>query len=75
MRRRKVDWEDEKRKTEKARMRGLHMTFIAFLMAAFWMLGMKQLHKDWPVGSALLVMGSLIAGTLILFYVIGKSKK
>ena len=40
MRRRKVNWDEEIKKSEEIRRKGLRLTLVTFLMALFWLLGM-----------------------------------
>ncbi|MCF7935134.1 MAG: hypothetical protein K9L28_02140 [Synergistales bacterium] len=64
--RRRVDWEEEERRTEETRIRGLKFTLGAFVIALGFLLATKSLHRGWPVGSAVTVLAALAGGTLLL---------
>jgi uncharacterized membrane protein len=74
MRRRKVNWDEEIKKSEEIRRKGLRLTLVTFLMALFWLFGMGHMHKEWSWGSALWVILFLMGGALLIFCVAGKRK-
>ena len=74
MRRRKVNWDEEIKKSEEIRRKGLRLTLVTFIMALFWLFGMKHMHKEWSWGSALWVILFFMGGALLIFCVAGKRK-
>lgn len=66
MRRRRIDWDKEEERTDRARMRGLRYTFVSFL-AAFGVTGMLKLrYPQLDLYPVLSVMGALLGGAMLL---------
>lgn len=61
-RRRRVDWDEEIRKTERIRRRGIFMSALSFAMACAFIFGMSRLK-----GSAEIEMPKRIISIVFLF--------
>jgi hypothetical protein len=66
MKRRRIDWEKEEERTDKARIKGLRYTFVSFL-AAFGVMGMLKIrYPQLDLYPALSVMAALLGGAALL---------
>lgn len=75
-RRRRVDWEEERRRTERSQMKGLRYSALSFLMAFFFLLMTKTFYRDYPLKTPLIVLGALLFGTFAMLFVqFRKSKR
>lgn len=45
MRRKRVDWDEELKKSERIRRKGFGFTAAGFILAIFWLLGARQMQK------------------------------
>lgn len=67
-RRRRIDWEEERRRTEKSRMKGLRYSTLSFLMAFFFLMMTKTFHREYSLNAPMIVLGALFVGNLVLFF-------
>ena len=76
MRRKRIDWDEEIRKSEQIRLRGLRYTIAAFVLAGFWLFAVGRMGKKdislAPLFVTLLLIG---AGTLLFFFLSRRKKK
>ena len=74
MRRKRVDWDEELRKSEKIRRRGFFYTLGGFALALFWILGARQMQRNYSFGPLVVLFFFVAAGTL-LFTVLSRRRK
>ena len=74
MRRKRVDWDEELRKSEKIRRRGFFYTLGGFALALFWILGARQMQRNYSFGPLVVLFIFVAAGTL-LFTVLSRRRK
>lgn len=77
MRRKRVDWDEELRKTERIRMRGFGFTAAGFILAFFWLLGARQIQKGISFMPMLFSIIMAACGVFLFFIIMYKknSKK
>lgn len=73
--RRRVDWEEERRRTEQSHIRGLRHSALSFFMAFFFMLMAQVFHRDYPLRVPILVLGALLVGNVILLVLAFRRKR
>lgn len=74
MRRKRIDWEEELKKTEKIRMKGFKYTLSSFILALFWVLGARQIQREFSFAPLLLTVFFVAAGT-VLFGIVARRKR
>ena len=74
MRRKWVDWDEEMKKSERIRRRGFFYTLGGFALALFWILGARQMQRNYSFGPIVIIFFFVAAGTL-LFTVVSRRRK
>ncbi|HOO63319.1 MAG TPA: hypothetical protein PK364_05310 [Synergistaceae bacterium] len=66
MRKRRIDWEEEEKKTSKARLRGLRYTFVSLLAVLGVSAVLKVRYPQLDLYPAISVMAALLGGAALL---------
>lgn len=74
-RRRRIDWDEEFKKTARSHLRGVKATAVAFVAVILFLAAAKLTHRELPMGGLFLVLGGLAAGTFILILLGRRSSK
>jgi hypothetical protein len=72
--RRRIDWNEELKKTEKIRMKGFRYTAAGLILALFWLIGARQIQKEISFTPMLFSLFLVVSGVL-LFALIMRRKK
>ena len=76
MRRKRIDWDEEIRKTEQVRWKGLRFSIASFALAAFWIFGVGRMgRKSLSMGPLTLVLLFVAAGTLLFIMLMRRIQK
>jgi Ca2+/Na+ antiporter len=75
MKRKRVDWEKEMRKTEEIRMRGFKISILGFAVAVLFLFGASRINNDTSFVSHAIMTGCLIAATIVLVFTFRRSAK
>ncbi len=73
-RRRRVDWEEERRKTEQSQAKGFRYSALSFFMVFLFMLMIKVFHREYSLGVPMRVLGALLVGTVVLFILVHRRR-
>ena len=74
MRRKRVDWDEELKKSEKIRRRGFFYTVGGFALTLFWILGARQMQRNFSFGPLVVLLFFVAAGTFLFTMVIRRRK-
>ena len=74
MKRKRVDWDEELKKSEKIRRRGFFYTLGGFSLALFWILGARQMQRHFAFGPLVILLFFVAAGTF-LFTMVARRRK
>ena len=75
MRRKRVDWEKEIRKTEEIRMRGFKISILGFAIAVLFLFGASRINTDASFISHTIMIGCFIAATIVLVFTLRRRAK
>ncbi len=76
MRRRRIDWDEEIKKTERIRWKGLRFSIAAFGLAAFWIFGVSRMgRKDISLTPITVLLFFVGAGTLLFIMLMRRKQK
>lgn len=76
MRRKRVDWDEEMKKTEQIRWKGLRFSIASFALAAFWIFGAGRMgRKTLSLGPLALALFFVAAGTLLFIMLMRRKQK
>jgi hypothetical protein len=75
MRRRRVDWNEELRKTEAIRMRGFKISAFGFLLGFLFLVGSIRMNDQIPFGRNLLLIGCFAVAFGILAFLWRRSAR
>lgn len=69
-RRKRVDWEEERRKTEQSQAKGFRYSALSFCMVLLFLFMTKVFHREYSLGVPMGLLGALLAGTVVLFLLV-----
>lgn len=72
MRRKKIDWDEELKKTERIRIKGFRYTAAGFALALFWLLGARHMQREISFAPMLLSIFLVILGVFLFILVLRK---
>lgn len=76
MRRKRVDWDEEIKKTEQIRWKGVRFSIASFALATFWIFGVGRMGKKAPfLGPLVLTLLFVAAGTLLFIMLLRRKQK
>jgi hypothetical protein len=74
VRRKRIDWDEELKKTERIRLKGFRFTAAGFVLVLLWLLGVRQIQKEIPILPMLFSFFLVISGVLLLIIVLRRKK-
>ena len=75
MRRKRVDWEKEMRKTEEIRMRGFKISILGFAVAVLFLFGASRINNDASFVSQAIMIGCFLSATIVLVFTLRRRAK
>jgi len=72
VRRKKIDWDEELKKTERIRIKGFRYTAAGFALALFWLLGARHMQREISFAPMLLSIFLVILGVFLFILVLRK---
>lgn len=78
MRRRRIDWNEEIRKSERIRRNGLKNTALGCIMSFLFLVGARRINPSWSPGTGILsflLIAIAIVLTITLFFRHSRRKK
>ncbi len=74
VRRKRIDWDEELKKTERIRLKGFRYTAAGFVLVLFWFLGVRQIQGEISFLPMLFPFFLVISGVLLFILVLRRKK-
>jgi len=75
-RRKRIDWDEELKQTERIRWKGVRLSIASFCLAAFWIFGVGRMgRKDISTGQLVLVLLFLGAAMLLFIFIMRRRQR
>jgi thiosulfate reductase cytochrome b subunit len=74
VKRKRIDWDEELKKTERIRVKGFRYTAAGFALALFWLLGARYIQREISFAPMLLSVFLVIVGVLLFILVLRRKK-
>jgi hypothetical protein len=74
MRRKRIDWDEEIRKTEQIRWRGIRFSLASFALALFWIFGVGRMGRNFSLAPLVALVFFVSAGTLLFIMLMRRRK-
>ena len=75
MRRKKIDWDEEIKKSEQIRWKGLRFSIASFALAVFWIFGVGRMEKEISIVPLAALIFFVGAGTLLFIMLMRRRRK
>jgi hypothetical protein len=74
VRRKRIDWDEELKKTERIRIKGFRYTAAGFALALFWLLGARHMQREISFAPMLFSVFLVIFGALLFIFILRRKK-
>jgi hypothetical protein len=68
MKRKRIDWEKEIKKTEEIRMRGFRTSILGFIVAVLFLFGASRVNADASLIPHAIMIGCFFAAVIVLVF-------